>query len=209
MALTTYKLEKTEQFWPNVRLAVKYGLSESAALAALTTTPAEMLGMPGQLGRIANGYQADIVIANGDLFKDGEIVATWTRGQEHAFKPINDPDFTGEYALDLAGEKLQLQISKADGALEAKLVAGDKNVKVDSFNIDKQQLQFSAALNEVSKTKGVAQFSGVLSGQQLFGDVRMPNGQQLKITASRKAMPAAADERKRRHAKVSVETDLP
>ena len=196
VALTTYKLEKTEQFWPNVRLAVKYGLSESAALAALTTTPAEMLGMPGQLGRIANGYQADIVIANGDLFKDGEIVATWTRGQEHAFKPINDPDFTGEYALDLAGEKLQLQISKADGALEAKLVAGDKNVKVDSFNIDNQQLQFSAALNEVSKTKGVAQFSGVLSGQQLFGDVRMPNGQQLKITASRKAMPAAADEKK-------------
>ncbi len=64
----------------------KYGLSTEKALAALTTVPAELIGMPGQLGRIASGYQADLVVSKGDLFKDGEIVATWNRGVETQFK---------------------------------------------------------------------------------------------------------------------------
>ncbi len=190
VALTTFKLEKPEQFWPNVRLAIKYGFSERDALAALTTTPAEILGMPGQLGRIATGYQADLVIANGDLFKDGDIVATWTRGQEHAFKPINEPDLSGEYSFSVAGETLQLKISKDDDSFSAKIAAGDKDVKVEHLATDKQQIQFSVALNEVSKTKGVVQFSGVLVGQQLVGDLRLPNGQQEKLTAARKALSA-------------------
>lgn len=209
VALTTFKLEKTDQFWPNVRLAVKYGFSESAALAALTTTPAEILGMPGQLGRIANGYQADIVIADGDLFKDGDIVATWTRGQEHAFKPMNDPDFVGEFAIDVAGEVLQLQLSKSDDAVEGKLVAGDKEAKTDSLSIDKQQLQFSVALNAVSKQKGVAQFSGELAGQQLLGNLRLPNGQLLPISSTRKPLVAKADDKQDKTPKLVSKLTFP
>jgi hypothetical protein len=68
-AFTTQKLEKPEkEFWARMRLAVRRGLNKDAALAALTTTPAEMFGVADRLGSIAPGRMANLVIASGDLF---------------------------------------------------------------------------------------------------------------------------------------------
>src|SRR5205085_5144716 len=70
-AFTTQKLEKPEKdFWARLRLAVRRGLTKDAALAALTTTPAEMFGVADRLGSIAPGRMANLVIASGDIFGD-------------------------------------------------------------------------------------------------------------------------------------------
>lgn len=47
-------------------LAVAAGMPETAALAALTTVPADILGVGDRLGRIALGYEADLVLWEGD-----------------------------------------------------------------------------------------------------------------------------------------------
>src|SRR2546423_2483361 len=80
--LTTEKLEKPEKdFWPRLRLAVRRGLSKDAALAALTTTPAEMFGVADRLGSIAPGRMANLVVASGDLFgDDAGVLTTWGDG---------------------------------------------------------------------------------------------------------------------------------
>src|SRR5690606_39911729 len=88
-ALTTFKLKELKQFWPNLRKAVKQGLTTDKALAALTTEPARLAGVADRLGKIAPGYQADIVLADGDLFAEGNIVATWIRGQQHTVGTLN------------------------------------------------------------------------------------------------------------------------
>src|SRR3954467_1800791 len=82
-ALTTEKLEKPEKdFWARLRLAVRRGLSRDAALAALTSTPAEMFGVADRLGSIAPGRIANLVVATGDLFgEDAKIVTTWIDGR--------------------------------------------------------------------------------------------------------------------------------
>lgn len=46
-------------------IATRYGLSQDAALAAVTKTPAELLGIANRCGSLAAGSDADIVIWNG------------------------------------------------------------------------------------------------------------------------------------------------
>jgi imidazolonepropionase-like amidohydrolase len=53
---------------------VKAGLSPAEALATATTIPAEMLGQPKKLGRIAPGFYADIVAVEGDPLSDINVV---------------------------------------------------------------------------------------------------------------------------------------
>ncbi len=49
---------------------VKAGMTPEQALKTATTTGAEMLGMEKELGAIASGYFADIVVIDGDPLKD-------------------------------------------------------------------------------------------------------------------------------------------
>jgi imidazolonepropionase-like amidohydrolase len=53
---------------------VKAGLTPAEALATATTIPAEMLGQPKKLGRIAPGFYADIVAVEGDPLSDINVV---------------------------------------------------------------------------------------------------------------------------------------
>ena len=46
--------------------AVAHGLPKDAAIAALTTAPAEIFGLAGERGRIARGQVADLVLWSGD-----------------------------------------------------------------------------------------------------------------------------------------------
>jgi imidazolonepropionase-like amidohydrolase len=50
------------------RIAVRFGLSKDAALAAITVQPAKLLGQERRLGAIAVGRDADIVALTGDPF---------------------------------------------------------------------------------------------------------------------------------------------
>jgi imidazolonepropionase-like amidohydrolase len=89
-AIATHGLKDVRrEFWPRLRQAVQRGLSPDAALAALTTTPARLLGQP-RLGRLAPGQLAHVIVAQGDLFTneqaevemsfvDGEPLATDAR----------------------------------------------------------------------------------------------------------------------------------
>jgi imidazolonepropionase-like amidohydrolase len=56
-----------EKFPANLRKIITAGLSPDAALAALTTGPAKVLGLEGQLGRIAAGRPAHLVVMTGDF----------------------------------------------------------------------------------------------------------------------------------------------
>src|SRR5262249_36372063 len=50
------------------RLAVRFGMKKDAALAAITSTPANILGLYKRLGVIAEGRDADMVALSGDPF---------------------------------------------------------------------------------------------------------------------------------------------
>lgn len=189
-ALTTFKLKDTKQFWPNLRKAVKYGLSADKALAALTTEPARIAGVADRLGKIAPGYQADLVLADGDLFTDGAIVATWIRGRQHLITAVNPVSFAGEYQLNIAGKAVTIKLDGSGDKLagNAKLVsaADTKGVKLDNVTAAQQLLQFNVNLAELTGDKQIAQFSGQLVDNNLTGKWQL-SGRTETVTAQRQA----------------------
>jgi imidazolonepropionase-like amidohydrolase len=58
---------------------VKAGLTPAQALAAATTTAADLLGMSDRLGRLAPGYAADIVAVEGDPLTNIDALFTGVR----------------------------------------------------------------------------------------------------------------------------------
>ena len=63
-------------------VAVAHGLPAEAALAALTSAPAEIFGVGGQLGRIAPGQSADLVLWSGDPLEVTSLAEqVWINGQ--------------------------------------------------------------------------------------------------------------------------------
>ena len=51
-AFTSSDLKERKSFLPNIRKAIKYGLSEKTALKSLTIVPAEILGVQDEVGRL-------------------------------------------------------------------------------------------------------------------------------------------------------------
>ena len=64
---------------------VKFGMSPMEAIRAATVSPAEMLGMAGELGVIAPGAYADVIAVPGDPLKDitvlGQVKFVMHNGQ--------------------------------------------------------------------------------------------------------------------------------
>ena len=192
-ALTTFKLKDKKDFWPNLRKAVQHGLSTDTALAALTTVPAAIAGVADKVGKIAPGYQADLVLASGDLFVDGEIIATWVRGQQHSIKAIAPVQFSGDYQLNLNGKMIKITLNGEADKLsgEATLLAGPadaKAVKLQHIHTQQQRLQFNLNLTDLTGDKQIAQFNGQLLDNQLSGLWQLTTGSQA-VTAQRQPLP--------------------
>ncbi|WP_341503515.1 amidohydrolase family protein [Gallaecimonas sp. GXIMD4217] len=132
--------------WPNLKKAVKRGLSEQQALAALTTVPAAIAGIQDQAGRLAPGMMADLVIANDNLFDDGKILSVWTQGQPHARIPLRlarmwgDFDVAGGYRLSIGGDaKPEVTLKKGDDALKVQSAYVDGRLNLSFVADDKPQ----------------------------------------------------------------------
>ncbi len=69
VVLTSSKLRSRAEFSENLKKAIKHGLAPDKALAMLTTKPADLLRVSGQMGTVEAGKLANLVVATGDLFE--------------------------------------------------------------------------------------------------------------------------------------------
>ena len=89
-------------FWPNLKKSIGRGLPEDAALAALTTDAADIIGVTDLLGTLEAGKLASFVVADGDLFApDGKakVLETWTGGQRDIIARDPVVSFVGTWKL--------------------------------------------------------------------------------------------------------------
>ena len=83
IALTTHSLPDRKSFRTQLRTALDHGLSESEALAALTTAPAGLCGLGDSLGTLESGKLAHLtVVEPGGGFFDpaSRVTAVWIDG---------------------------------------------------------------------------------------------------------------------------------
>ncbi|HEX6850304.1 MAG TPA: amidohydrolase family protein [Candidatus Polarisedimenticolaceae bacterium] len=95
-ALTSRGLRNPSELGANLRAFVEAGLPSDVALAALTTVPAEILGVDRQLGTVEPGKIANLVLADGPPFAKGTTIRRmFLDGREVTFeekrKPKGDP----------------------------------------------------------------------------------------------------------------------
>jgi imidazolonepropionase-like amidohydrolase len=132
-AITSMGLrEPAKEFWTNIRLALRRGLSPAAAIAALTTVPAKLIGASGKIGTLEPGHLANLVIANGDLFEateasdknPAEIEIAFVEGRPYPTPAYERFDVRGKWKVvqlnktaewDITGTKAK-PVLKLDGA---------------------------------------------------------------------------------------------
>ena len=76
--------------------AVAYGMSWDDALRAITLTPAEVMGVASQVGALAAGLDANVVVWSGDPFEFASVA-------EHVY--VRGREFTGKSRQQLLVER--------------------------------------------------------------------------------------------------------
>ena len=182
VALTTHRLEKRKDFFKNLRLAIKHGLSEDDALASLTTTPATMLGLEKILGTVETGKAANLVVVEGGLFdKDAKIRDTWINGRRHEISTKPLIELKGKYAFWTShGHTSQADIDTEKKSVTFDL-ADDKELKAKKVVVKKDLITIVVS-GEALETDGYVQLSGVVTGDSITGNGIMPDGDRFQFT---------------------------
>ncbi|THD66569.1 amidohydrolase [Robertkochia marina] len=136
-SFTAADLKKKNEFLPNLRKAVTYGLDKEQALAALTSIPAQQIGMGSSLGMLKSGYHANFLVTSGDLFEEGStIFENWVQGERYTITDMNIKDIRGDYKLNVAGNSYDLKISGELSKLKSEITKDSAKIasKIDYKN---------------------------------------------------------------------------
>lgn len=137
IAVTGHGLKDKSGYLAAVRKAVKRGLAKEAALRAMTSTPAELLGIEKTHGSIDRGKTASLVVTDGDLFADKTLIlATWVDGTRYEISPTLDPDPRGMWVIRWnRGENLRelpVKITGTAARLSGEIVLADADAAAAS-----------------------------------------------------------------------------
>lgn len=185
-ALTISDLRNKNDFWKNIRKAIENGLTEQQALKALTTIPAEMLGLSDQLGALHNGMLANFIIVSKSLFdKDNIVYENWVKGKRYPVNDYNITDVRGNYTLSV-GNLPALRL-KAGGELMNPEVSVYEDTNLIKTNFSRVgnllNIQFEFKKRE---PKGIYRLSGLVEenqGLRWSGNASLPNGDWVKWSA--------------------------
>lgn len=195
--ITAHNLEAEKDFRNNLLKAVSYGLSKEDALAALTTTPAKILGEENRLGTLKEGAWANFIITSGDYFdKETSVFENWIQGEKIVINKMNTTDITGTYDLNLEGKTYELKISGKPEAPKASVKSGDTKLGAKlSFSDNWMNLLLSPAdTTKTGFTRLVAKTDE--NKEQISGTAYLSDGSETDFSATRKASneTAAAEE---------------
>ena len=188
-AITAAGLQNPSDFLKNLRKAHHYGLSKTAALKGLTTTPAQLLNMGDKVGHLNPGAVANFFIADGDIFEEKtQIHENWIQGKGYMVKGTAPADLSGKYTLSFNGETHALEISGEPGKQQAKIVAGEASIEV-SLKVDGAVVGM-----HFSKTKDGEKITltGWQQGNNLSGTGRLEDGTFVSWNAAYTAAAEAA-----------------
>jgi hypothetical protein len=179
----------------NLRTMIDQGLSEQAALAALTTRPASFLGLSKRLGTVEEGKIANLVVTDGSYFaEDTKVTHVFVDGQLYDY--TSDDSEQGEVSGDVSkvlgtwsytletprGERTgTITIEGDQSGLEGTLVnsQGDER-ELKSISLDGTTLSFAVD----SPQGGSVSVSVTVEGDTFEGSASL-SGQSFSISGER------------------------
>jgi len=186
-----------------LRQAIKSGLSEGDALAAITTRPAELLGVSEHIGTIEPDKLGNLIVATGPIFDEkSKILDVWVEGKRYEISQPKAESLEGTWELTLAGRfRLDLTIDAkgkgtiTDPALEpAEPLEGEE--RDEEANADKppsakatieRMLDTVTVLfdHEPFGMEGVFTLTGTVNGDEIVGAGARPDGVAFEFTGRR------------------------
>ena len=192
--ITTHDLNVEKDFRSNLLKAVKYGLNKEDALAALTTTPAKILGEENRLGTLKEGAWANFIITSGDYFdKETSIYENWTQGKRTVINKIKTNDITGNYQLKLEGKDYKLNITGKPEAPKASVKSNDTKLgaKLSFSNNWMNLLLSSADTTKSAFTRLVAKIGK--NADEISGTAYLSDGSETRFTATKEVSTKTAE----------------
>jgi N-acetylglucosamine-6-phosphate deacetylase len=187
-------------FLKQLRVAVARGLPADAALAAVTTNAAGLLGLEASLGTISPGKVASVVVVDGEMFDPkSRVRETWVAGQrfQHDLAGGQDPRGTftvtepARFDLVVDGTRDALTVSvrrvNADETTSDAVKAANVKFVGSALSFTIEGASFDAP--------GIILVSLTLDGGALVGAATMPDGSRVPLKLTR-GDAAVADEAK-------------
>ncbi len=132
-----------EDFLQQLRTAVKNGLPADKAIAAITSTPARLLGVESLVGQLSPNALANFVIASGDLFEeDSLLLENWIRGERHVLTSDFD-NRAGSYQLLLDQQSYQIELDFDGDRPDAKLLLADDETRPVNIELSDDLISLS------------------------------------------------------------------
>jgi imidazolonepropionase-like amidohydrolase len=193
-AITSSDIRQRTGFLTNLRKAVKYGLSETEALKALTFTPATMVGAADLVGAIKKSMIANLLITSGNIFSDDCVVyENWVQGTPYRFVDLRIKDIRGTYTLTVDTARYKMVLSGTFDKPTVKLTFDSTEVRGATFVQEKDLVSIT-----FERTRLRFRLSGYIAGKDLEGGGQLDNGRWIAWKASFLSAAMEADTRQRR-----------
>ncbi len=203
-AFTASDLKKTTDFLVNIRKAVQHGLSTAKALAALTTTPAQLINQQDKIGALKKDAFANLLITDGPLFeKKTKILENWVQGQQYIIKPQVETNIDGEYTLTWNDESYKLTLSKSDSKVAAKVKKDSTTLSASSKYANNW---LTLKISNKDKTKVALLKSKINNSEAFEGDGTSFDGSSISWTAERTG---AAEEKEKKKDENTLQEIIP
>ncbi|MFN3244293.1 MAG: amidohydrolase family protein [Planctomycetota bacterium] len=186
IAWTTARLRDRKDFAARVRDAQQHGVSDEQALAAVTTTPARLLGIDAHCGTITTGKLANLVVVEGTLFgKDRVVRDVWVGGRRHVVQAPEDLGLDGPWSWTdgFPGEPGAAAVTLTIDGKKLTVTAGDVKLKV--ANVKRTATSMTCQLSGTAIGEGTFWLRLRLEDGELAGVCTTPDGRALQVAAAR------------------------
>lgn len=184
----------------HLRTMIEHGLPEDAALAALTTTPAEILGLSQSMGTVETGKMANLVVTTGPYFdEDSRVAWVFVDGVPYELEDeprrveaggalvnpvgewryeVNTPqgDFPGVITFDGSRDDLRGAVTSA---------AGDAPQDITDVSVNENTISFAFD----GGSMGRIMMTVTLFGDELEGNVSVSDMGTFAVTGTRLSGP--------------------
>lgn len=183
-AITTASLKSNNDFMKQLRKAIEYGMSTTAALKALTLTPATLMNVQDQVGSLAKGKVANFIICSDSVFKEKSIIyQNWVKGVQYVVNSFDLKDIRGNYNLTVGAiSNLSLKVEGSATAPSATVHAAN-NEKLKASLATADDLVTISFRYPADSSKDMYRLSGYLSEKNLAGNGQDPQGNWISWNA--------------------------
>lgn len=198
IAFTSSGLDKASELLDAVRKSIEYGLTETAALHALTLAPAKMLKIDGMVGTLEKGKVASFLVTSGPLFDEKTAIhQNWVQGNPYELKEMNPTELASAYDLKIGKTTYKLNVEGEAGKQKIKLVESeDKSVDVKhEFSDGMISLSF-----QPSNLDGFIRINGVPTDQGYSGNGNDASGNWTSWAMTKAKAPSKKEEEKKKDA---------